>query len=246
MPRGGRGGGGGGRGRGGGGGGGRGRGGRGGKWANKRARRDGAAGGDDDDASGGRKGGWEASKGRAYESLEITRSPLFDEYYKAQGIVPEADYEAFVASLLSPLPVTFRVNPLVPQAPEVMHRLATQYSAPFQLDDGTTSPPPRPLPWYEPAGHAWHLHVARHDLRQAAALKELHQWVITLNDAGAISRQEAVSMIPPLLLDVQPHHAVLDMCASPGSKTAQMLEALHTGAWLPLGTTAGWLAGSVF
>ena len=34
-------------------------------------------------------------------------------------------------------------------------------------------------------------------------------------------------MIPPLLLDVQPHHAVLDMCAAPGSKTAQLLEALH-------------------
>ena len=36
-------------------------------------------------------------------------------------------------------------------------------------------------------------------------------------------------MVPPLLLGVQPHHAVLDMCASPGSKTAQMLEALHAG-----------------
>ena len=55
-------------------------------------------------------------------------------------------------------------------------------------------------------------------------------------------------MIPPLLLDVQPHHKVchmtfvlsrdqlirllslpqvLDMCAAPGSKTAQLIEALH-------------------
>ena len=34
-------------------------------------------------------------------------------------------------------------------------------------------------------------------------------------------------MIPPLLLDAQPHHYVLDMCAAPGSKTAQLLEALH-------------------
>ena len=36
-------------------------------------------------------------------------------------------------------------------------------------------------------------------------------------------------MVPPLLLDVRPHHYVLDMCASPGSKTAQMLEAMHAG-----------------
>jgi multisite-specific tRNA:(cytosine-C5)-methyltransferase len=34
-------------------------------------------------------------------------------------------------------------------------------------------------------------------------------------------------MLPPLFLDVQPHHKVVDMCAAPGSKTAQLLEALH-------------------
>ena len=34
-------------------------------------------------------------------------------------------------------------------------------------------------------------------------------------------------MIPPLVLDVKPHHKVLDMCAAPGSKTAQLIEALH-------------------
>lgn len=35
-------------------------------------------------------------------------------------------------------------------------------------------------------------------------------------------------MIPPLVLDVQPHHKVLDMCAAPGSKTAQLIEMLHS------------------
>ena len=35
-------------------------------------------------------------------------------------------------------------------------------------------------------------------------------------------------MIPPLLLDVRPEHHVLDMCAAPGSKSVQLLEALHT------------------
>ncbi len=34
-------------------------------------------------------------------------------------------------------------------------------------------------------------------------------------------------MIPPLVLEVKPHHKVLDMCAAPGSKTAQLIEALH-------------------
>lgn len=35
-------------------------------------------------------------------------------------------------------------------------------------------------------------------------------------------------MIPPLFLDVKPHHIVMDMCAAPGSKTAQLIEALHS------------------
>lgn len=34
-------------------------------------------------------------------------------------------------------------------------------------------------------------------------------------------------MIPPLLLQVKPGHSVLDMCAAPGSKTAQIIEMLH-------------------
>jgi 16S rRNA C967 or C1407 C5-methylase (RsmB/RsmF family) len=44
---------------------------------------------------------------------------------------------------------------------------------------------------------------------------------------GNISRQEAVSMIPPLFMDIKPHHKILDMCAAPGSKTAQLIEYLH-------------------
>ena len=31
-------------------------------------------------------------------------------------------------------------------------------------------------------------------------------------------------MLPPLLLDIQARHRVFDMCAAPGSKTAQIFE----------------------
>lgn len=34
-------------------------------------------------------------------------------------------------------------------------------------------------------------------------------------------------MVPPLFLNVQPDHHVLDMCAAPGSKTFQILEMIH-------------------
>lgn len=42
-------------------------------------------------------------------------------------------------------------------------------------------------------------------------------------------------MVPPLLLDIQPHHYVLDACASPGSKTAQIMELMHENTRNPEG-----------
>lgn len=85
---------------------------------------------------------------------------------------------------------------------------------------------PFQLPWY-PNEHAWQLELSRKDIRRSEAFYKLHNFLIAETSAGSISRQEAVSMIPPLVLDVKPHHKVLDMCAAPGSKTAQLIEALH-------------------
>jgi len=50
--------------------------------------------------------------------------------------------------------------------------------------------------------------------------------VIVRSFTSRARRQELVSMIPVKLLDVQPHHLVLDSCASPGSKTSQILEVM--------------------
>ncbi|GMF23416.1 unnamed protein product [Phytophthora lilii] len=47
-----------------------------------------------------------------------------------------------------------------------------------------------------------------------------------LTDRGNIDRQEAVSMLPVLFLDVKRGQRVLDMCASPGSKTTQVIDFL--------------------
>ncbi|KAJ1843398.1 tRNA (cytosine-5-)-methyltransferase ncl1, partial [Coemansia sp. RSA 2703] len=71
--------------------------------------------------------------------------------------------------------------------------------------------------------------IPRIALKKSAELSKFHSFLVTETEVGNISRQEAVSMVPPLLLDVQPQHFVLDMCAAPGSKTAQLVEALHVG-----------------
>jgi 16S rRNA C967 or C1407 C5-methylase (RsmB/RsmF family) len=161
---------------------------------------------------------------------EFTLNADFATYYKDQGVVPEGEWDAFVAAMGRPLPVTFRVNPLSPGADLVRARLSAggEYGQPFELEDGRVLDAPRPLPWY-PNNDGFQLGQARGDLKKSPRLHAMHQWLIVLTAEGGISRQEAVSMVPPLLLAVQPHHYVLDMCASPGSKTAQLLEALHGG-----------------
>lgn len=85
---------------------------------------------------------------------------------------------------------------------------------------------PKPLPWY-PDDLAWQVNVTKQTIRKCAPYKEFQAFLVAETTIGNISRQEAVSMIPPLLLDIQPHHVVLDMCAAPGSKTAQLIEMLH-------------------
>lgn len=66
-----------------------------------------------------------------------------------------------------------------------------------------------PIPWC--AEGFWISHPERKDVGN---LWEHH--------LGKIYVQEAASMIPPLVLNPQPGEIVLDMCASPGSKTTQM------------------------
>jgi len=42
--------------------------------------------------------------------------------------------------------------------------------------------------------------------------------------AGGLFTQETASLVPVLLMDVKPDHMVLDICASPGSKSTQILQ----------------------
>mmetsp|Transcript_15201 Transcript_15201/g.36163 ORF Transcript_15201/g.36163 Transcript_15201/m.36163 type:complete len:1022 (+) Transcript_15201:100-3165(+) len=154
----------------------------------------------------------------------------FEEYYRAQSIVPEEHWEEFLETLRSTLPTTFRINGSNKYAGELIRKmendLVSQFnSQPIEVD-GELIQPPKYLPWY-PGKLAWQFSFSRHQLRKAPQLEAIHEFVKRENDSGTITRQEAVSMVPPLFLDVQPHHKVLDMCAAPGSKTFQILEMLH-------------------
>lgn len=84
---------------------------------------------------------------------------------------------------------------------------------------------PRPLPWY-PDRMAWHFNFTKRLLRKNPLLKDFHAFLKREEVRGTISRQEAVSMVPPFFLGIEPQHRVLDMCAAPGMKTSQLLDSL--------------------
>ncbi|EGO03524.1 hypothetical protein SERLA73DRAFT_101720 [Serpula lacrymans var. lacrymans S7.3] len=152
----------------------------------------------------------------------------FSNYYKAQNIMPDSEWEEFMGALRTPLPTTFRVA----GSREIAHALNQTIQDTYvpllsnAVFEGESVPPPAQIPWY-PEGLAWQFNVSKKVLRKSVEFKKFHSFLVFETEVGNISRQEAVSMLPPLLLDVQPHHCVIDMCAAPGSKTAQLLEALH-------------------
>ena len=75
--------------------------------------------------------------------------------------------------------------------------------------------------------HAYQLCLDRQTIRRNPKLEPFHEWLKVQSHAGFITRQETVSMLPPVILDVEPHHMVMDMCAAPGSKTSQLLEIVN-------------------
>jgi len=75
--------------------------------------------------------------------------------------------------------------------------------------------------------HGYQLSVDRQTIRRSPKLQPFHDWLKVQTDAGFVTRQETVSMIPPVVLNPEPHHMVLDMAAAPGSKTSQLLEIVN-------------------
>ena len=112
-------------------------------------------------------------------------------------IVP--DYVAFRAIQCQPLYNSARINTLKIKREKLLERLEEE-GVPFQS-----------LPWY-PLG-------LKLDIESPGKLLE--------NLLGYIHIQEGLSMVPPIVLDPQPRESVLDMCASPGSKTTEISQMME-------------------
>ncbi|XP_026490725.2 tRNA (cytosine(34)-C(5))-methyltransferase [Vanessa tameamea] len=169
---------------------------------------------------------------RPYEDI-VRENATFEEYYKKQKVCPEDQWEEFMKSIKSNLPTAFRITGSKSEADALLNIVKSEYFSEIlnmklnmEGKEDEEEIKPINLPWY-PGGLAWQLRLSRMDIRRSEPLYRLHNFLVAETAAGGVSRQEAVSMIPPVVLQVEPHHKVLDMCAAPGSKTAQLIEFLH-------------------
>ena len=96
------------------------------------------------------------------------------------------------------------------------------------LHNGDNVTPPAAISWF-PDQLAWQMTTPKNIVRRFPPFASFQKFLVSETTVGNISRQEAVSMIPPLVMDIKPGMTVLDMCAAPGSKAAQLLEMIHGG-----------------
>ncbi|CAJ1342738.1 unnamed protein product [Effrenium voratum] len=158
------------------------------------------------------------------------KSAAFGSFYQANlvetGLLEEGEWVAFLDSLSKPLPTTFWITPTDRDADRVRGALRRFSAAADESSEGDGQRPcVRTLPWL-PEDMGWRVDIPKVLLRKDGRFKPLHEMLIQYTAQGTINRMEEVSMLPVALLDIRAGHLCLDTCASPGSKTAQMLSCL--------------------
>ncbi|KAL7922254.1 S-adenosyl-L-methionine-dependent methyltransferase [Trichoderma austrokoningii] len=182
---------------------------------------------------GGRGGGGGGERGtswRDYPALKKENEKL-QQYYDALLDFSDEEKTQFWEALRRELPNSFRFCGSKGHALAVERLLRSRYIpeiVKIEHQDGRPVDPPQPVSWY-PDELAWWMTTPKNVVRKFPPFAAFQKFLVSETSVGNISRQEVVSMIPPLLMDLRPGMTVLDMCASPGSKSAQLLEMLHVG-----------------
>lgn len=166
---------------------------------------------------------------------------LFSHYYRKQRVMADDELSVVQATFATPLPVTFRLHATDPRAAAFAARLDE-----LAKGHGRTKGRPlvKPLAWM-PEGEGWQALPAAEEetaagpgdrgvggggrgRRRDTLPEEVAEVIREGTSAGLIARQEAVSMLPVLILapavPLTAGSRVLDVCAAPGNKSMQLLE----------------------
>lgn len=150
----------------------------------------------------------------------------FETFYAAQKTCDsDQEWQECLSAMRRPLPQSFRINA---SKPMIGKQLVDVLLLNYELDDDVNKAVLRHMSWPDDKKFVWQVqNTSRWEIKEEDVNKNLFLFIVNENEHGNISRQELVSMVPVMLLDIQPNHKVLDMCASPGSKTKQVVELMH-------------------
>ncbi|KAG9231318.1 hypothetical protein BJ875DRAFT_487126 [Amylocarpus encephaloides] len=177
----------------------------------------------------GRGGGGRRGEDDRVSFENVPKShPRLEGYYNSILGLTEEEQLEFWTAYKRELPNSFRFTG---HALAVQKKLKERYVPEISKINhwnGVQVEPPIPVTWY-PDELAWWMTTPKNVVRKFAPFSAFQKFLVSETSVGNISRQEVVSMIPPLVIDLQPGMTVLDMCAAPGSKAAQLLEMVHNG-----------------
>lgn len=198
-----------------------------------RGKRGGGRGGRGRGGGGGRGGNRDNRAGhRPYQTYPevVKENKKLETYYDTLLQLPEEEKAEFWSTLRRELPNSFRFCGSKGHALTVKRLLQTRYIPEITriTHDGVIVEAPKAVPWY-PDNLAWWMTTPKNVVRKFPPFAAFQRFLVSETSVGNISRQEVVSMIPPLLMDLKPGMTALDLCAAPGSKAAQLLEMIHRG-----------------
>ena len=180
------------------------------------------------------------------QSINNNVNENFETFYRATLPWAEAQHcswDDFLSSLRLPLPTSFRLSNHSASHRERVEQLVKEIRLCLEQNKSAPEPDDSAEESNTSCAHvairelaflhcdrnmvsptAWDISIPRRALRKDSKLSIYHQHLVAETEAGILSRQEAVSMLPVHYLDIQKGHKILDMCAAPGSKTCQILE----------------------
>ncbi|KAL6712177.1 tRNA (cytosine-5-)-methyltransferase ncl1 [Coniothyrium glycines] len=176
---------------------------------------------------GGGGGGGRDTRTEPWSTIE-RKNELFESYYRMGGFLDEAEFEEMWKMLKADLPNSFRFTGTKSDALAVREIFKKRYVPAIAETkfEGRPVEPPEAVNAF-PDELVWHMRTHKKVIRRHAPFADFQKFLVAEAASGNISRQEVVSMIPPHFLDVKPGMVVLDMCAAPGSKSAQLAEMIH-------------------